>query len=678
MNIPDIQINAPNIKRTLAGCDMILSISESTINKHFAKMQNEFIKDSQSSKNQHQQTPEYYGIGKKIVIVNYKSEPEFDKELYSNEAEFKEDKEFYTREYKRIKDRVSSDPNEIDWLNEEISKRPELNSIIDSVVIMDEMVSPRINITEGSQKLLEVIFQFNKVCVTTFNVRVTGGKVKVSSKDIKGTWTYAFNCKIDSIIPSEKFLNHDPQTKKAITEITAGEMEALFTIEALFLDLENANYLEYNERKTIFEVDDKSSTLQSIEQEKIKLIMAVREHFSKLKGKNNPYILGYKVTVNSFDQAKKALLHPTDIKYSTIYCNPDETKYPRTEYGSTGSAFNFLMLVGEKFTDPVHINNQALGYITHTLIRAKGVNTTNVGDAAIAIDYVTFYNKFLSKNVFTCILESLGATIKNKVQDANEALITEIINTQSGFKTTITQKPRDSLARGSHYSKDSAYGAELTKILKDFFESVEEGIFCRDLKELTLTQIITDINYDIAVDLEQNKDHTISIKVKLTLKINHTVGIRAVHDHLLSTKEIQDLELNTNFTREILLNFEILPGKQGRIQFGKLKAHLGDKTSSGRFTKGGWRTADISSFLTVNEKYIDQEFTALQEAILGNDFANKLQKELTDRLKPVANCIILPGGKVLSYKDIDFMNPFPAQNADNAFVLQATYNPVDE
>jgi hypothetical protein len=130
-------------------------------------------------------------------------------------------------------------------------------------------------------------------------------------------WKYAFKVQIGSI---EKSVANDPSLSWMITEHSKDALENViaqsgldqkyFRIESLFLDFENANYADYDAKNSYIPIDNTQlSAFQNL----------LSNYFKTLKGTDNPYILGYAVKVKDVPYQEEAMFQPTALKYSTTY-----------------------------------------------------------------------------------------------------------------------------------------------------------------------------------------------------------------------------------------------------------------------------------------------------------------------------------------------------------------------
>lgn len=181
--------------------------------------------------------------------------------------------------------------------------------------------------------------------------------------DLKGC-VYAFDVPVGriDIDGTQELLTSDSQQQAATVIRDSGLTDADFTIEGLLLDFENANISNFDEANSKFPAQ-MADALQTTVEDYFKLVVA--------KGKN-PYILGYAVKVRP-QSAAKAIFQPTEARFSTSYSDRKGR-----------SAFNFLLMTGGR---PFPAG-QNTGILPQSLLEAAGYDPTL--DGLFAIDYGIF------------------------------------------------------------------------------------------------------------------------------------------------------------------------------------------------------------------------------------------------------------------------------------------------
>lgn len=171
--------------------------------------------------------------------------------------------------------------------------------------------APKISILKNERKVLNFAIQFSGGKM--YNWIGHGRSSKLKETEMKD-WQYTFKVQIGSIEKDTK------NTGSWITEESKAHFEQickdiglpqeLFTMESLFLDFENANYADYNQSESRFP----SSIIDLTDFQNL-----LSNYFKTLIKMDNPYILGYGIKLKKIKGQEKALFQPTALKYSTSY-----------------------------------------------------------------------------------------------------------------------------------------------------------------------------------------------------------------------------------------------------------------------------------------------------------------------------------------------------------------------
>ncbi|NMH63639.1 hypothetical protein [Shewanella salipaludis] len=102
-----------------------------------------------------------------------------------------------------------------------------------------------------------------------------------------------------------------------------------FTVESLFLDLENADFINYI---TVFTANEEQKEYT----QKIQLMLSSYLN-NTLKGSKSPYVLGYVVTLPNLKESDPALFQPRAMTYSVSYVSQDG------EQDLNRSSVNYMM-----------------------------------------------------------------------------------------------------------------------------------------------------------------------------------------------------------------------------------------------------------------------------------------------------------------------------------------------
>ena len=186
--------------------------------------------------------------------------------------------------------------------------------------------------------------------------------------DLKDT-IYAFNVPIGRIEINDKNKILTPAAKDQVTKVIrdSGLTDADFTIESLFMDFENANISNFDESTSKFP-SGSTKSLQITVEDYFKLVVAKEK---------NPFILGYGVSVKKID-SPKALFQPTSVHYSTSYSSKKGC-----------NAFNFVMMqLGSDFP-----SGQNVGILPKSLLETA--SDISKIDGVLAINYTYFQSAFL-------------------------------------------------------------------------------------------------------------------------------------------------------------------------------------------------------------------------------------------------------------------------------------------
>lgn len=242
------------------------------------------------------------------------------------------------------------------------------------------IAEPKIEILSEASK--ELIFQisFKRGSTLFYTHNSKKAEYDLGGNGIK----YAFRVSIGKIriTSDKKIVEIDPdgkETEKTLRDKGINDND--FTIQALFLDFENANITNYEKR---------SSKLPDAAMDNTSLQTAMENYFKKLAKSDNPYVLGYTISKKEVEEGERALFYPTGAAYSTSYSNEQRA-----------SSFNFLMLLNNhpfsKGNDsgvlPVSLMEHAQDK-TATVNGVFGVSMSEFEDV-----YVPLLSKTLSKKI---------------------------------------------------------------------------------------------------------------------------------------------------------------------------------------------------------------------------------------------------------------------------------------
>jgi hypothetical protein len=240
--------------------------------------------------------------------------------------------------------------------------------------------------------------------------------------------TYVFTVELSKIshpYPQATFI--DPVAQENVKAYVEAQLDNTkleakdFTIETLFLNFENANFIA-DSAATIYPdgadpMDQRWGEFQNELQRYFK---------QRLAGSANPWVLGYGVTVPDLEKRADAVFQPASLNLSTSFAQAvDENGHLQTNPKGSAKAdprkcsLNYLMMITKASTaDP------DAGTIARSLIDEYDV---------LGIDYSLFFDRYL-KPAFDIISNQLNATL--------QALNNSDASGQTGFLLVNVQEGR--------------------------------------------------------------------------------------------------------------------------------------------------------------------------------------------------------------------------------------------
>ncbi|WP_297337540.1 hypothetical protein [Algoriphagus sp.] len=211
-----------------------------------------------------------------------------------------------------------------------------------------------------------------------FNLIFSSGKLyylpeetsEVKIFDLKGL-IYSFTVPIGKIkITKDQMLLHaDDHLNEIIRE--SGLQESDFRIESLFLNFQNANISNFDKSRSQFPAE---TTLP--------LQVAIESYFNRmLQSSDSPYVLGYGITRPEI-KSEKALFQPTSLDFSTSF---SQKKIATNQVDGQFSAFNFMMMLQGRSPE----KDARVGILPNSLIEL-GKDTTATIDGVFAMDRERF------------------------------------------------------------------------------------------------------------------------------------------------------------------------------------------------------------------------------------------------------------------------------------------------
>jgi hypothetical protein len=242
----------------LAKCDMVLSISENTVNYQFQELCKRGI------------------IHKDWNIMVLEDDNGHVSKVLMNQS----DKDF----------------------------QAQLDKQLFSYAFKATLASPTISILQNEPKVLTFLVSFSTG--TMYYWVGHGPSSHLKKVDMKG-WTYGFKVQIGSIekdAKDVKWITPESESSFKKNSNDSGLSQDLFSIESLFLDFENANYTEYDKSKSNIPTDiQEVAIFQNL----------LSNYFTTLTKTDNPYILGYGMKLKTIQE--HAQFNPSALRYSTSY-----------------------------------------------------------------------------------------------------------------------------------------------------------------------------------------------------------------------------------------------------------------------------------------------------------------------------------------------------------------------
>ncbi|PTX58998.1 hypothetical protein C8N46_11167 [Kordia periserrulae] len=339
---------------TLAGYDMVLALSQNTINYQFSQLHKRNI------------------IHKKWGVLGGKTTNNKNFHITDQDAGFKQ----------KINDWIA--------IQKEIEKARAANNWTEIGNLMSRVQSENLNFTFGWDAVLlapEVSFIKDNTKEVFLELRFKSGKLyyreeetkAISIFDLKDA-LYVFKVPIGQLkVSKENMIMDAGESAKTIIR-ESGLSDEDFTIQSLFLNFENANISSFDATKSKLP-EGSDSDFQN----------AIANYFNMtVAGSNNPYVLGYGMHRKKIKASEKAMFQPTSLTFSTSYSN-------KNKQSGVFSALNFLMMLND--TKPP--TSTTAGILPHSLIEL-GKDTSSSTDGVFSIQ----------QNHFNTYLDSLDAYVQ--------------------------------------------------------------------------------------------------------------------------------------------------------------------------------------------------------------------------------------------------------------------------
>ncbi|MDJ0795554.1 MAG: hypothetical protein QNJ51_01755 [Calothrix sp. MO_167.B12] len=362
-----------NTDKILGDCNMVLAISEDTINHQFKKLYHKkIIKDNFQL----------------LVRVNKSDDKPPKPPTYTIKTQEGSDFQQTWNTWEEAQNHIAElfKQGQYEEFAKALAEEKKSGKLWDYG--LDAQIDPpTITILKGEPKklLFKITFKKGTLLYASDSIQ------PLDSYDLEGN-VYAFNVPVGrlEINSKQEILTQEAkdQAEEVIQNLGLGISD--FTMESLFLNFENANISDFDKDESHFN-PSMTTHLQNV----------VEDYF-KFLGKNkkdNPYILGYAVKVKKKD-APEALFQPTSLRFSTSHNDNPKLR-----------AFNFLMMNdGKDFPE-----SQDVGILPNSLLEKADMSVPAL-DGIFAIDYKLFIDVFIEKFI----------------KDI-EKTITEGFDTSSGF-----------------------------------------------------------------------------------------------------------------------------------------------------------------------------------------------------------------------------------------------------
>jgi len=450
-----------------------------------------------------------------------------------------------------------------------------------SICIDAKMSAPQIKIIEGNYSELTFIISFTDGFL--FNLKDD----KIEKTSLKGA-TYAFKVAINKVKISSKEMAIGAQKVSKKNGITDSD----FLIESLFLNFQNAN---------ITTPDDTNSNFPDSIGRSLKLSLA--SYFSSLKSKKSPYILGYAITKRAV-KTQPAEFQPVIMQYSTSYSGKYNNATNKTEIDKEISSFNFLMQLTE--TE----NTESIRFL-HSLLKLKHDPAVN---AVLGINFNAFSDRYIYQ-IDQAILRQISGGYPNATLNGD---------------------------RMHGVNKMSKYD------LKD---------------EISVTRTITPIN---------NKELDITYDVRIAISFDYGFPLGK---YLFATDSRYGIREGYKTPKNATLKFKLMADSIGKFSLERSydNAIFGADDDYMYFTKGNSMSEKYKSAIESLVSFLeDIDMTKGFQRTLNEATFNQLHLEATD-ISNLDAKVILPAGQVFQYKNIHLFNK--TQSDNDAVLFDATYSP---
>lgn len=352
--------------QTLTGYDMVLALSETTINKQFKKLHQENVIYK-----------EWKLLAGHVFKQSPKRKPFF---ITGGDSNFNSRLNTWTglqQDFVKTGDfnilgSLAKDKNNFDFGWNTAMKAP--------VIHLEDRNTQEV--------ILNLAFQSGHLYYLSDPMN------EVSVYDLKGC-VYSFRVPIGKLKINKKAMVLQAQDEMNSVIRESGLKDSDFTIESLFLNFRNAKINQFDVTRSKFP-----------KHMEVPLTVAINNYFNLfLPDSENPYILGYGVSRTKMDRREKAMFQPTSVSYSTSFSSRQSTSRP---IPGQFSALNFLMMANGAKAPA----SQRAGVLAHSLIEiGKAQQTPASGVFAIEHKLFTTYLSSLDKYVESIFSSQSGVSI---------------------------------------------------------------------------------------------------------------------------------------------------------------------------------------------------------------------------------------------------------------------------
>lgn len=436
----------------------------------------------------------------------------------------------------------------------------------------------------------------------------------ISTWDLAGT-VYSFTVPIGrlQINSTQEILTPEGQNQADEVIRNSGLTESDFSIEALFLDFENANIADFNANTSHFP-KDATTAIQNTVVDYFKLVVA---------GESNPFVLGYALNVKQIT-SHEALFQPTSARFSTSYS---------TQAGC--SAVNFLMMGGGRDFPA----GQNVGVLPQSLLEGAGLGST--GDGVFGIDWTVFNG---------LLIDPFVSAIANAVS--------------TGFPVTKYARTAQSWSLSATTSSTTNVDEPPSDLLKDTHLNSDRGLS----SSLSLT------NIQGGLQLACTVEYTVSITVQ-PWEILHA-GYHTEYSASLSTSGTYQPGPKGN-AQVGSVKMTIQPGALGAITFtvgtstAPVLGYDSAPYTGQAITGGPWGI--VQSFYN-QEGADDLSQAALQAASDLGGTMDSVATAINNVIQSMNTAkVILPLGQLYTFSNIRL---YTTQTDDNAVLMNVAYAPV--